>query len=67
MVICMRIQLINGGLGNQVFQYIFMRFAERYSPGEVWYLDDSAFFLGRQHNGYELEKVFGIKANLLSD
>lgn len=62
----MRIQLLNGGLGNQVFQYIFMRFAERYSPGEAWYLDDSAFFMGRQHNGYELEKVFGIKANLLS-
>lgn len=29
----MRIQLLNGGLGNQVFQYIFARFAERYTSG----------------------------------
>lgn len=63
----MRIQLLNGGLGNQVFQYLFVRFAERYCPGETWYFDDSEFFISNYHNGYEIEKVFGIKANLLSN
>lgn len=63
----MRIIYISGGLGNQLFQYIFARFAERYCPEETWYLDDSAFFDSPLHNGYELEKIWGIKANLLSD
>lgn len=63
----MRIQLLNGGLGNQLFQYIFVRFAERYCPDEVWYFDDTAFFISDQHNGYELEKIWGLKANLLSN
>lgn len=63
----MKISLLNGGLANQVFQYIFARFGERYCPGTPWYLDDSFFFTESVHNGYELEKVFGIKANLLSN
>lgn len=63
----MRIQLLNGGLGNQVFQYVFARFAERYTLGEAWFFDDSEFFISDYHNGYEIEKVFGIKANLLSN
>lgn len=63
----MKVAYLNGGLGNQVFQYIFTRFGERYCPGESWYLDDSFFFINDSHNGYELEKVFGIKANLLSN
>ncbi len=63
----MRIQYLNGGLANQVFQYIFVRYAELSNPGEEpWLLDDSFFFVNNIHNGYELEKVFGIKANLLS-
>lgn len=64
----MRIQYINGGLANQAFQYIFARFAELYYPdGGKVYLDDSFFFYNHIHNGYELDKVFGIKANLLSN
>lgn len=64
----MRIQYLNGGLANQAFQYIFARFAELYYPdGGKVYLDDSFFFYNHVHNGYELNKVFGIKANLLSD
>lgn len=63
----MKISLLNGGLGNQVFQYIFARFGERFCPGDSWYLDDSSFFIDDAHNGYELETVFGIKANLLSN
>lgn len=63
----MRILYMNGGLGNQLFQYIFYRFAQRYCPEESWYIDDSFFFATPQHNGYELEKIWGIKANLLSE
>lgn len=64
----MRIQYLNGGLANQVFQYIFARYAEMHYPeGGKVYLDDSFFFYNNVHNGYELEKVFGIKANLLSE
>lgn len=62
----MKIQFLNGGLANQVFQYIFVRFAELYHPGETWFFDDSFFFVNDIHNGYELEKVFGVKPNLLS-
>ncbi len=49
----MRIQYLNGGLANQVFQYIFVRFAELYYPeGGPWFLDDSFFFVNQVHNGY---------------
>ncbi|MCM1045550.1 MAG: alpha-1,2-fucosyltransferase [Candidatus Gastranaerophilales bacterium] len=62
----MRIQFLNGGLANQAFQYIFARYYEL-STGEKMYLDDSYFALNTVHNGYELEKVFGIKAPMLSE
>jgi len=63
----MKIQFLNGGLANQVFQYIFLRYAELSHPDdEPWFLDDSFFFVKNEHNGYELERVFNIKANLLS-
>lgn len=63
----MRIQLLNGGLGNQLFQYLFLRCGEIACPNENWYFDDSWFFRVKQHNGYELERVFGLKPNLLSN
>lgn len=63
----MKIQFLNGGLANQAFQYIFARFCELYNPEEPVWLDDSFFFVKKEHNGYELEKVFGIKARLLSE
>lgn len=63
----MRIQYFNGGLANQVFQYIFYRFNEiRHPEKDVWFLDDSFFYFKKEHNGYELERIFGIKPNLLS-
>ena len=63
----MRIQFLNGGLANQVFQYIFTRYAELSHPGgEPWLLDDSFFFTNHVHNGYELDRVFGLKPRLLS-
>lgn len=63
----MKIQYLNGGLANQVFQYIFVRFAElSFHEHDPWFFDDSFFYVHHVHNGYELEKVFGIQANLLS-
>lgn len=65
----MRIQYLNGGLANQVFQYIFFRFGQLSNPesADEWFLDDSFFYIHNIHNGYELEKVFpNIKVNLLS-
>ncbi len=63
----MKIQLINGGLGCQTFQYIFTRYYELSHPGRHIYLDDSCFALPMEHNGYELEKVFGVKPHMLSE
>lgn len=63
----MKIQFLNGGLANQVFQYIFARYYELSHPGQIMYLDDSYFALNTVHNGYELENVFGIKPHMLSE
>ena len=63
----MKIQQLSGGLASQVFQYVFMRYGEMSNPDESWYLDDSAFFVKEKYNGYELEKVFGVKPKLLSE
>lgn len=62
----MKIQFLNGGLANQAFQYIFARHYELTYPGESMYMDDSYFALNTVHNGYELEKVFGIRPHMLS-
>lgn len=63
----LKIQFLNGGLANQAFQYIFARYFELSHPGEYMYMDDSYFAVHNVHNGYELEKVFGIKAHMLSE
>lgn len=63
----MKIQFLNGGLANQTFQYIFARYYELSHPGEVMYLDDSYFAIHTVHNGYELEKVFGLLPHMLSE
>jgi hypothetical protein len=61
-----KIQFLNGGLANQVFQYLFARYYELSHPGQVMYLDDSYFANHTVHNGYELEKVFGLHPHMLS-
>lgn len=63
----MKIQFLNGGLANQSFQYIFARYYELSHPGEIMYMDDSYFAVDTVHNGYELEKVFGIRPHMLSE
>lgn len=63
----MKIQFLNGGLANQAFQYIFARYYELFFEGEAMYMDDSYFALHTVHNGYELDKVFGVKPHFLSE
>lgn len=63
----MKIQFLNGGLANQAFQYVFARYYALSHPGDKMYLDDTYFLLNTVHNGYELEKVFGLKPPMLSE
>lgn len=63
----MRIQFLNGGLANQVFQYLFTRYYSLSHDKDVMYLDDSYFALNTVHNGYELERVFSLHPPMLSD
>jgi len=59
----MKIVLMFGGLGNQVFQYIFARWLKE-STGEAVYINDAAYYFNSDWNGlmrncgYELSKVF---------
>lgn len=63
----MKIVIISGGLGNQLYQYTFARFLET-TINEKCIMDDSCFWGDKiQHNGYEMEKVFHLKLNLLSN
>ncbi len=64
---------MNGGLGNQIFQYIFMRYIEE-TLGEECIIEDTEFFHTPEeirnnpaYNGYQLERVFGIKKKRLSE
>jgi len=51
--------VINGGLGNQMFQYaLYLALKDR---GRKVKLDLSLYSYLKMHNGYELEKCFGIK------
>ena len=50
----MKIILMNGGLGNQLFQYVFYRYIE-FATGDICYIDDSAFGGNNiEHNGFEI-------------
>jgi len=64
----MKIQILAGGLANQIQNYAFVRFAQRYRPSDRWFFDDSSYFIPETcvHNGYELEKLFGVKLPMLS-
>ena len=50
-----------GGLGNQMFQYAFQLSLERTYGKENVCADLNHYRLNREHNGYELEKAFGIQ------
>lgn len=63
----MHIIYMNGGLGNQVFQYMFYRWYKKLLAGTDVVIDDSKFW-GHDvpHHGYELERIYGLKLPLLS-
>lgn len=61
----MKIVWIDGGLGNQLFQYIFYRYLEVNSQN-VCLLDDRYFFHEAKHNGYELFRIFKLTPKLFS-
>ncbi|ALB01846.1 hypothetical protein ACH24_04070 [Francisella persica ATCC VR-331] len=58
-IIC---QLI-GGLGNQMFQYVFYKYLSLVKNIELE-LDLSGFGTHIIHNGYGLNSVFGIEENI---
>lgn len=62
-----RIVMMNGGLGNQAFQYIFLRWLETKTNSKC-IVDDTAFY-GKNidFNGWELERIFGLHPIKLSD
>lgn len=63
----MKISLISGGLGNQIYHYIFAKFIEEYTHEPVL-LDNTFFYKNKVHNGFEIDKIFlNSKLNLLSE
>ena len=50
--------LVSGGLGNQMFQYAL--YLTLKLKGERVILDNSLYDYTKMHNGYELEKCFGL-------
>ncbi|MDR0221872.1 MAG: alpha-1,2-fucosyltransferase, partial [Lachnospiraceae bacterium] len=44
----------------------FYRYFQLHSPEDIW-LDDMKFFKTHEHNGYELERLFGLTPNLISN
>lgn len=56
-----------GGLGNQIFQYAFMRRLEIEYPEAEVYADLTDYRRIKFHHGFELEKAFGIKVREAKD
>ena len=52
----MKIVVFQGGLGNQLFQYQFLKYAERTWTGQYRWM-----YEGHSHNGMEIERYFDIK------
>lgn len=58
----MKIIHMSGGLANQMLMYSFFRYNELVS-GETCWLDDIWYECNDEHNGYELQSVFGLDPN----
>ncbi|EGR3351592.1 alpha-1,2-fucosyltransferase [Vibrio parahaemolyticus] len=58
----MKIVNVVGGLGSQMFAYaLYVSLKERFGDQESILLDTSFYRKNKQHNGYELERLFNIK------
>lgn len=55
-----------GGLGNQMFQYAMQLALEKKYGKKQVLADTSHYLLQNEHNGYELEKVWGIHLSTAS-
>lgn len=55
-----------GGLGNQMFQYAFQIAVMEQYPQEIVKADISHYELLKEHNGFELDKAFGIRLEYAS-
>lgn len=60
----MNIVNISGGLGNQMFQYAFWRSLCFRFPERLHYINLEYLRIWSQHNGYELDRIFGIDKNI---
>lgn len=49
-----------GGLGNQMFQFAMQLAIEKKYPNQQVMADVSHYLLSNEHNGYEMETVWGI-------
>lgn len=49
------------GLGNQMFQYAFYKSIQKAYPESVVKMDIFRIYGGQIHNGFELDRIFGIK------
>lgn len=46
----MKIQASTLSIGNQIVNYVFLRFVQRQRPGEEWFLDNSVLCLHPNHS-----------------
>lgn len=56
---------IQGGLGNQMFQYAIYK--SLMANGKKVYIDKTYFNYSRSHNGFELENIFKIRPKYASE
>jgi hypothetical protein len=61
----MHIVKINGGLGNQMFQYCFALALAK--MGRLVYLDITAYRQKQVHNGFELPGIFGCRLEVMNE
>lgn len=57
-IIDMKVVAMIGGLGSQMLKYAFYQHIKK---GDECYIDTTSYRLQEMWNGYELERIFGIK------